>query len=91
MASTGIRELKNNLSHFVRRVEKGERIAVTSHGRVLAMLVPPGSAAMSKRDQLIAEGKLIPAQDPRRTPITWPKLNLPKGTAQELIDFIRGE
>ena len=91
MASTGIRELKNNLSQFVRRVEKGERIAVTAHGRVVAMLVPPGAAAMSKRDQLIAEGKLMPAQDTSRTPIKWPNLNLPKGTAQELMDFIRGE
>ena len=87
----GIRELKNNLSQSVRRVENGERIAVTAHGRVVAMLVPPGPATMSKRDQLIAEGKLIPAQNPSRTPIKWPELKLPKGTAQELMDFIRGE
>ena len=91
MASTGIRELKNNLSQFVRRVEKGERVAVTAHGRVVAMLVPPGAAALSKRDQLIAEGKLIPAQDTSRTPIEWPTFKLPPGTVQELIDFVRGE
>ncbi len=91
MASTGIRELKNNLSQFVRRVEKGERIAVTAHGRVVAMLVPPGLPVMSRRDQMIADGTLIPARDTSRTPIKWPNLNLPKGTAQELIDFIRGE
>ena len=91
MASTGIRELKNNLSQFVRRVEKGERIAVTAHGRVVAMLVPPGPPVMSKRDQLIAEGKLIPAAETGPLRIEWPKLNLPKGTAQALIDFIRGE
>lgn len=90
MASTGIRELKNNLSQFVRRVEKGERIAVTAHGRVVAMLVPPGAAAMSKRDQLIAEGKLQPAQETGPLKIAWPKWRLPKGTVKELIDFERG-
>lgn len=91
MASMGIRELKDNLSQTVRRVEKGERVAVTAHGRVVAMLVPSGPATMSKRDQLIAEGKLIPARNTSRTPIKWPNLNLPKGTAQDLMDFIRGE
>ena len=91
MASTGIRELKNNLSQFVRRVEKGERIAVTAHGRVVAMLVPPGAAALSKRDQLIAEGKLQPAQETGPLKIVWPKLRLPPGTVKELIDFERGE
>ena len=89
MASTGIRELKNNLSQFVRRVEKGERIAVTAHGRVVAMLVPPTSAAMSKRDQMIADGRLIPARDTSRTPIKWPNLKFPPGTAQKWLDEIR--
>jgi len=82
----GIRELKNNLSDAVRRVEKGESIAVTSHGRVVAMLLPPGAAAMSKRDQLIAEGKLIPAQNTGPMKINWPKWKLPAGTAQKWID-----
>lgn len=30
MTSTGIRELKDNLSKYVRRIEAGERIAVTA-------------------------------------------------------------
>jgi prevent-host-death family protein len=86
MASTGIRELKNNLSQFVRRVEKGERIAVTAHGRVVAMLVPPSSETMSRRDQLIAEGKLIPARERGPLKIKWPDLKFPPGTAQKWID-----
>ena len=89
MAAMGIRELKNNLSHCVRRVEKGERISVTAHGRVVAMLVPPGAAAVSRREQMIAEGTLIPAKDMSRTPIKWPKLNLPKGTSQRWLDELR--
>src|ERR1035437_4060082 len=42
MSSTGIRELKDNLSRYVRRIEAGERMAITAHGRVVAELVPPG-------------------------------------------------
>jgi hypothetical protein len=34
MISAGIRELKDNLSRYVRRIEAGERIRVTAHGRV---------------------------------------------------------
>ena len=41
---TGIRELKDNLSRYIRRIEAGERISVTAHGRVVAELVPPGTA-----------------------------------------------
>ena len=37
----GVRELRDNLSRYIRLVEKGERIAVTAHGRVVAELVPP--------------------------------------------------
>jgi prevent-host-death family protein len=42
---TGIRELKDNLSRYIRRIEAGERISVTAHGRVVAELVPPGGRA----------------------------------------------
>ncbi len=37
----GIRELKDNLSRYIRRIEAGERIAVTAHGRVVAELGAP--------------------------------------------------
>jgi prevent-host-death family protein len=42
MISVGIRELKNNLSRYVRQVAAGECIAVTDRGRVVAELLPPG-------------------------------------------------
>ncbi len=36
-----VRELKNHLSEYLRRVEEGEEVWVTSHKRVVAKLVPP--------------------------------------------------
>lgn len=46
MASTGIRDLKDNLSRYIRRIEGGERIAITAHGRVVA-----GARSARNRDQ----------------------------------------
>ena len=91
---TGIRELRDNLSRYIRRVESGERIAVTAHGRVVAELVPPGQAsgprAHGRLAALVASGAIRPPSDPG-TPIEWPDIRLPKGTASALIDLDRGE
>jgi antitoxin (DNA-binding transcriptional repressor) of toxin-antitoxin stability system len=95
MTSKGIRELKNNLSHYVRRVEAGERIAVTAHGRVVAELGPPARAPRAGRptpyDDLVAAGVVrLPVEtgDPLAD---WPTLRLPAGTAAKLLETDRGE
>lgn len=41
MKTVGLRELKNNLSAYVRAVRKGETVAVTDRGEVVAHLAPP--------------------------------------------------
>lgn len=91
---TGIRELRDNLSRYIRRVETGERIAVTAHGRVVAELVPPvspsGAGAPSPFDALIVSGAVRPPLE-RPGPIEWPTIALAKGTAAALIDLDRGE
>ena len=43
MATVGVRELKNRLSEFLRRVADGEHITVTDRGRPVAVLGPPES------------------------------------------------
>jgi prevent-host-death family protein len=92
---TGIRELKDNLSRYIRRVEAGQRIAVTAHGRVVAELVPPGTATHrssgSRWDELIADGVLHPPLEGGDPFEDWPDIRLPRGTAAELIDADRGE
>ncbi len=42
MATVGVRELKNRLSEYLRRVAEGEVVIVTDRGRVVAELRPPG-------------------------------------------------
>lgn len=88
MASTGIRELKDRLSHYVRRIESGERIAVTAHGRVVAELGPPAKPGRGHRrfEELVAAGDVrlpLEAGDPFAD---WPQFRLPSGTAAQLID-----
>ncbi|MBO0919290.1 type II toxin-antitoxin system prevent-host-death family antitoxin [Cellulomonas sp. zg-ZUI222] len=40
MATVGVRELRQDASGVLRRVEAGERVVVTVHGRSVADLVP---------------------------------------------------
>ena len=70
--TVGIRELKNNLSHYVREVERGRRVSVTAHGRIVAELVPPATTRQPKRkavkklsrwEQMIADGRVQPATE----------------------------
>ena len=41
MTTVGIRELKNCLSAYLRRVADGERVTVTDRGRPVAVIAPP--------------------------------------------------
>ena len=92
---TGIRKLKDNLSRYIRRIEAGERISVTAHGRVVAELVPPGHNARtsprSQWDELVAAGILHPPMEEGDPFEDWPDIRLPPGTAAELINSDRGE
>src|SRR4051812_31113202 len=47
MTMVGIRELKAHLSEYLRRVKKGEAIAVSEHGKKIALLTPSKEGAGS--------------------------------------------
>lgn len=90
----GIRELKDNLSRYIRRVEAGDRVVVTAHGRAVAELVRPRAtrqAPLSKFDRLIASGVITPPSEKGDPLEGWPKIRLPRGTAAGLIDADREE
>jgi prevent-host-death family protein len=89
----GVRDLKNNLSRYLRLVEAGERVVVTAHGRAVAELVPPGHAATtrSRLDELVATGVARPPMEPGDPLDYLPDFRLPRGTATKLIDADRGE
>jgi prevent-host-death family protein len=92
MASVGIRELKNNLSHYVRQVRAGKRVTITDRGRIVAELVPPAeNPGLSRYEELITSGMIRPAIE-RGDPLAdFPRLRLSSGTAAALIDEDRGD
>lgn len=93
--TVGIRELKDNLSHFVRRVEAGERVTVTANGRVVAELVPPAAGTrtrpVARFDALVAEGIVVPAEEQGDPTEGWPVIRMAPGSVRELLDEDRGE
>lgn len=60
MERIGIRELRQQASRYIDRVEQGETIEVTSRGRLVALLVPAPSSAW---DRLVATGQARPRTD----------------------------
>jgi prevent-host-death family protein len=92
MISVGIRELKNNLSYYVRQVVAGGRVTVTDRGRIVAELVPPDAAGprLSRYEELIASGVVRLALEQGDPLADFPALRLPPGTGAALIDEDRG-
>jgi prevent-host-death family protein len=60
----GVRELRQNASRYLARVEAGEELGVTNNGRLVARLVPVAASARS-REALIDGGVLLPARRPQ--------------------------
>ena len=56
MKRVGVRELRQNLSVHLRRVQRGESLEVTEYGRPVAVLAPLPEPA-GTRDRLLAAGK----------------------------------
>jgi prevent-host-death family protein len=83
----GIRELRDSLTATIRRVQRGETIEVTNHGKPVAVLAPvPGN----RLERLIATGEATP---PRKR-FKLPAKLLPvtgEMTASEAIEEDRSE
>jgi prevent-host-death family protein len=56
----GVRELRQNLSVYLKRVKKGATLEVKERGRRIAVLAP-ASARSSALERLIAAGRATPA------------------------------
>lgn len=85
-----IRELRQNLSVYLRRVEAGESMAVTRRGEPVAVLAPlPGRVTVL--DRMAAEGRARPARG-RLEDLPPPLPPAPDGpTLGELLEDARGE
>ena len=78
----GIRELRQNLSVYLRRIHSGERFEVTERGRPVALLVPLDDA-LSPLEKLVASGRArMPEGDLRDLP---PPAGEPTATASAAV------
>jgi prevent-host-death family protein len=60
-ARVGVRELRQNLSVYLRQVKAGETLDVTERGQVVARLTPALPERVPVLERLIAEGRATPA------------------------------
>jgi prevent-host-death family protein len=86
--SVGIADLRRNLSRYLRRVERGERLLVTDRNRPVAELGPPPTTGAAL-DRLIVEGRL---PRPARRGLPEPlQLEGDPYALSRALDEIRGE
>lgn len=80
-----MREIRQNLSVFLRRVRQGETFTVTDHGAPVALLTPLPPASDDPLADLIALGRILPGAG-RDGPLP-PPLAAPAGrpTATEAL------
>ncbi len=90
MDSVGVREIRQNISVYLRRVEQGEAFTVTDHGRPVALLspLPPDEDPLSA---LVASGQLTPGTG--RWEDLPPPIKLPPGspTMSQILQEMRDE
>jgi len=96
MTQVGLRELKNRLSHYVRRVRAGHPIQVTDRGQVVAEFVPPRRRVTANEAQRglgdLARRGLVTLGAPN-DPRLYRRMprRLKRGELARLIDEERGD
>jgi prevent-host-death family protein len=84
MTRVGIRELRDSLRHYLRRVSEGERILITRRGRPVALLSPPNETKATQAAwRLVEMGLATWAGGKPRGSLDPPRL--PGSTAAEVV------
>lgn len=97
MKAIGIRELKAQLSRYVREVEAGEVVLVTDRGRVVAELRAPerplpDESEADRRLRRMASRLPLVIREPHDPNLYGASpLRLPEGTAEAALDWTRGD
>jgi prevent-host-death family protein len=87
----GVRELRQNLSVYLRRIETGETLEVTDHGRPVARLTPLPPQRLGMLDRLVAEGRAIPATSGDLADLGPPREIGPGPTLSDVLAAMRAE
>jgi prevent-host-death family protein len=79
LREVGAFEAKNTLGSLLDRVERGEEIVITRHGKPVARLVPYAggidrSRARAAFERLREQARLLHEQNKNKEPLDWPTL-----------------
>jgi antitoxin (DNA-binding transcriptional repressor) of toxin-antitoxin stability system len=98
MKAVGVKQLKARLSEYLRLVKTGETVLITDRDEVVAELRPARRRAregqsVEERLQALADAGEITRPSLPKGDWTWKVkgLGLPRGTADRLLDEIRGD
>jgi antitoxin (DNA-binding transcriptional repressor) of toxin-antitoxin stability system len=94
--TVGIKELKNNLSAYLREVRRGVRVLVSDRNRVVAELHEPtaGYAVDDQMDPKLAawiERGIVHPPTARKTKLPISPVHLEEGIVESLLDEGRGD
>jgi prevent-host-death family protein len=74
METVTVSELNQQTARVLERIKAGESLEITEYGKPVARLVPAvPTTGVPLRDQLIAQGRAIPAAAPGPIPPTPPR------------------
>ncbi len=97
MKIVGIKDLKNNLSAYLREVRRGTHILVSDRGNVVAELHEPGAVYTSGEEsgnlilaEWIAKGNVIPPAR-EKEPLPAAPVGVPSGTVRKLLKADRDD
>jgi antitoxin (DNA-binding transcriptional repressor) of toxin-antitoxin stability system len=91
LKTVGIKDLKNNLSAYLRDVRRGTRVLVSDRNEVVAELHEPGAvyASAEGRDSTLeawARAGVVTLPSRRKEPLPTSPVRLPEGSATRLLD-----
>ena len=89
MKAINVSELKNHLSQYLRRAQRGEQLVVMDRSRPVAQLGPPIAETGSTREALARDGTLVLGKQ-RFSGLRFAKVKKPID-AQALLRAIREE
>ena len=87
MEQVPVRELNQDTAGVLARVERGETVEITRHGKVIGRIVP---AAVGELDDWIAEGRVAPATVSGPIPMPLQRAS-PGEEAGQLLRELRDE
>jgi hypothetical protein len=96
LKTVGIKELKNNLSAYLREVRRGTRVFVSDRNRIVAELHEPtaGYAVDDQIDPKLAEWidrRIVSPPTAKKTKLPISPVRLDEGIVARLIDEGRGD